>query len=55
MFRLNKERRYIQIWRLEFFLNKKPAWSNLPVAPCGCKIVEMGYFGLTWLSKECKP
>lgn len=43
---------YIDIGRLELFIAK---WDRFFYAHsiCGCYILQIGWFGITWLSKEC--
>lgn len=43
---------YIQIGRLELFI---ATWDKLfyTHSTCKCYIFQLGWFGLSWLSKEC--
>jgi hypothetical protein len=52
--KLNRESKYTQIGRLKLFHNRAPrflVWKT----PCNCRIVELYWIGVTWLSRECLP
>lgn len=49
--KFKKEDSYVQIGRLEIFVCK----FSIDRMSChsGCKIVELGWFGFTWLCGDC--
>ncbi len=44
----------MRIGRLEFGIANGPSLWSYQTGVCGCKILDVGHFFITWRDKDCK-